>query len=490
MTLGRACNPEFHDIQGLVQRGYKELPVAEYGLFQIEQSVQARAWLARIVDHIEPATGPGEDHPRDHAVQVAFTCDGLRTLGLSEAIVNGFPREFREGMVTTHRGRLLGDMGQSGPAHWDWGAQSDTTQGAGAWQTDAQLHLLVLLYAKDLAARDRAQAMFWPTPGADGLREMKRLGTSLLAGPEPNPEGERNWPKEHFGFRDGIAQPHLAGFPPRAVGPPPMESNTIPTGEGLLGYANAYGEMPEGPTDAQGYGFGRNGTFLVFRQLQQDVVAFWNYIATQVQRDPDAAIRLASKMVGRWPDGTPLVLSPDGPKEGAQAHDQFTYAHDPAHPDPYGFRCPIGSHIRRTNPRDSLNEDPVQAQALANRHRMIRRSRAYGQPLVEDMDPKKLLAATDNGAKRGLHFICLNAAINRQFEFVQNLWANSPKFGNLYDGPDPLVGVLDGQQGNFTVQAEPVRCSYGGMPRFVQVRGGAYFFLPGIQAVRTLATLS
>jgi Dyp-type peroxidase family len=487
MTLRRATNVEFHDIQGLVQRGYKELPVAEYGLFQIEEPVRARAWLARIVDHIEPATGPGEDHPRDHAVQVAFTCDGLRELGLAETIINEFPREFREGMVTTHRGRLLGDMGQSEPAHWDWGAQQDATQGAGGWRSDSRLHLLVLLYAKDSAAYDRAHAMFRPT---QGLREIKRLGTSLLAGPELNPEGERNWPKEHFGFRDGIAQPHLAGFPPRAVGPPPTQNNTIPAGEGLLGYENAYGEMPEGPTDAQGYGFGRNGTFLVFRQLRQDVVAFWNYIGTQVQRNPDAAITLASKMVGRWPDGTPLVLSPDGPKEGAQTHDQFTYANDPAHPDPYGFRCPIGSHIRRTNPRDSLNEDPEQAQALANRHRMIRRSRAYGQPLVEDMDPRKLMGATDNGAERGLHFISLNAAISRQFEFVQNLWVNSPKFGNLYDDPDPLIGVVDGQHGNFTVQAEPVRRCHAAMPRFVQVRGGAYFFLPGIQAVRTLATLS
>lgn len=105
------------------------------------------------------------------------------------------------------------------------------------------------------------------------------------------------------------------------------------------------------------------------------------------------------------------------------------------------------------------------------------------------MDPAKLVDAADDGIERGLHFICLNAAIDRQFEFVQNLWANNPKFGGLYDDPDPLIGVLDGEKSTFTVQKEPARCTYSDMPRFVQVRGGAYFFLPGIPAIRMLGSM-
>jgi deferrochelatase/peroxidase EfeB len=170
-----------------------------------------------------------------------------------------------------------------------------------------------------------------------------------------------------------------------------------------------------------------------------------------------------------------------------QTHDKFVYAKHSSHPDPFGLHCPIGSHIRRTNPRDALNDDPQQSLELSNQHRIVRRGRSYGTPLVEDMDPAKLMGTPDDRTERGLHFICLNAAIDRQFEFVQNLWANNPKFGGLYDDPDPLIGVLDGEKATFTVQKEPVRCAYSDMPRFVQVRGGAYFFLPGIAAIRMLA---
>jgi Dyp-type peroxidase family len=324
---------------------------------------------------------------------------------------------------------------------------------------------------------------------AHGLHEIKRLGTVFLAGPEPDPTtGKPNGPKEHFGFRDGIAQPQIAGMPP-PENAPATPGNTIPTGEVLLGYTNAYGELPEGPTDTNGQGFGRNGTFLVFRQLHQDVVGFWNYVAQQAAEKASTAVELAAKMVGRWPDGTPLVESPEGPQPHLQTHDQFVYAKHSSHPDPFGLHCPIGSHIRRTNPRDALNDDPQQSLELSNQHRIVRRGRSYGTPLVEDMDPAKLMGTPDDHTERGLHFICLNAAIDRQFEFVQNLWANNPKFGGLYNDPDPLIGVLDGEKATFTVQKEPARCTYSDMPRFVQVRGGAYFFLPGIAAIRKLGEL-
>jgi deferrochelatase/peroxidase EfeB len=212
-------------------------------------------------------------------------------------------------------------------------------------------------------------------------------------------------------------------------------------------------------------------------------------VAQQAAAHGSTAVELAAKMVGRWPDGTPLVDSPEGPQTHLQTHDRFVYAGHPTHPDPHGFHCPIGSHIRRTNPRDSLGEIPQRSITLSNLHRMIRRGRAYGPPLVEDMDPAKLVTASPDRVERGLHFICLNAAIDRQFEFVQNQWANNPKFGELYDDPDPLIGMADESPGTFTVQGRPVRRRYTGIPRFVEMRGGAYFFLPSIAAIRMLAEL-
>ncbi len=479
---------EYQDIQGLVQHDYVELPSATFVLCQVTDPERARNWLAGVVDQIERVSAPDLDQPkRTSAVQVAFTSHGLHALGVSTEVLNQFPREFREGMATLQRERLLGDRGESRAANWEWGAEHDLTKADDHPRSDPRLHMMVLVYAHDAhMLLDRVERLL-PHGIDQGLRELKRLDTVFLAGPEREADGGLVGPKEHFGFRDGIGQPHVAGMPPRDSDVTPVDENTIAPGEVLLGYPNSYGEIPEGPTDAHGLGFGRNGTFLVFRQLRQDVKQFWNYVAACSDSQADAAITLAAKMVGRWPDGTPLVVSPDHPNPEVRTHNRFLYASDRDHPDPYGMRCPIGAHIRRTNPRDSLGDDSAQALELANQHRIIRRSRAYGPPLVENMDPKSMMCAVDNGAERGLHFLCLNAAIDRQFEFVQSLWANNPKFGNLYDDPDPLIGVQDGHTGQFTVQGEPIRCRYANMHRFVQVRGGAYFFLPGIEAIRTLA---
>lgn len=491
MGRSSACELEFHDIQGLVQRGYKELPAAEYVLLQVTDVKRARPWLSALADRIEPATAASHDNQdRSSAVHLALTYHGLQTLGLNQNILNQFPLAFREGMAAINRKRLLGDRGASSATNWRWGSAACQSKAdeEELCETDPNLHLVLLVYAKNDLVLSQTRQSILNDLGALGLRELTSLDTVFLAGPERDSIGNSNGPKEHFGFRDGIAQPHIAGMPPREDGHA-VPGNIIPTGEILLGYTNTYGQMPEGPTDATGQGFGRNGTFLVFRQLHQDVVRFWIYVAQQAAAKGNAPVELAAKMVGRWPDGTPLVESPTGPKSTLQTHDRFVYAGHQSHPDPFGLHCPIGSHIRRTNPRDSLNDDPQRSLELSNQHRIIRRGRSYGTPLVADMDPMKLMAASDDQAERGLHFICLNAAIDRQFEFVQNLWANNPKFGGLYDDPDPLVGVLDGEQSTFTVQKEPVRCTYSDMPRFVQVRGGAYFFLPGIAAIRMLGNM-
>jgi Dyp-type peroxidase family len=186
-------------------------------------------------------------------------------------------------------------------------------------------------------------------------------------------------------------------------------------------------------------------------------------------------------MVGRWPSGAPLVRTAEDDKPELGQENDFGY-HDL---DPLGLRCPLGAHIRRTNPRDSSDPHLGSQRTLAinKRHRILRRGRAYGKP-VED---------ADTSGDRGLHFICFSGNISRQFEFVQQTWINNPKFAGLYEDTDPLIGdraprEIRGASG-FTEQARPVRRRVSDLPQFVSVRGGAYFFMPSIRAVRYLGSL-
>ena len=294
---------------------------------------------------------------------------------------------------------------------------------------------------------------------------------------------------------------------------PGSPANTVAPGEFILGYPNAYGQYtnrpllaspkdPAGllPTDPSGSGLrdlGLNGSYLVFRQLSQDVVGFWRFVNERTKTrsgadDPYARVALAAKMVGRWPSGAPLIKTPNADDPSMSDDNDFLYHADD---DSFGLKCPIGAHVRRSNPRDSLEPEPGSDRSIdvGKRHRILRRGRDYGPPVAASMDPQDILQSDAVSEDRGLYFICLNAHIGRQFEFIQNTWANNPKFDGLYADDDPLIGARGAgrtdETGTFTVQATPVRKRVTGMPRFVQMRGGAYFFMPGIMAVRFLAAL-
>ena len=136
----------------------------------------------------------------------------------------------------------------------------------------------------------------------------------------------------------------------------------------------------------------------------------------------------------------------------------FLYHHD----DSEGLACPVGAHIRRTNPRDSLGPEPGSDKSLAvNRlHRLLRRGRTYGPPLSPSFDPAEVLAS-EARATAGCFFICLNANIARQFEFVQHTWVNNPKFGGLYEETDPIIGVAvqRGTSAPERSRSPPTRCA-------------------------------
>jgi Dyp-type peroxidase family len=200
-----------------------------------------------------------------------------------------------------------------------------------------------------------------------------------------------------------------------------------------------------------------------------------------------ACVKLASQMVGRWPSGAPLVLSPNSDDPKLAEMNDFLYAQA----DSSGAKCPMGSHVRRTNPRDVFTSNPREAILLAKRHRLIRRGRPYGPPLAASLNPADYLkpAPEDPKEDRGLYFIGINGDLSRQFEFIQQTWINNPKFAGLYNDADPLMGDhFPPGKGVFTIQGD-VRERVTNIRRFVHVRGGAYFFMPGLRAVRYLARL-
>lgn len=462
---------EFGDTQGFVFSGYLQKPFASYLLLKIGDRAKAQIFLRDLCQRVTT----GKDRPKDACINVALSAAGLSALGLPDDAFQTFPLEFREGMAGSEtRSRALGDTDSSDPSHWRWGRPDD------------RVHVLLMLFAQDEATLDRlVTAQRNSFAGALSVAYERR--TRAL------PES-----REHFGFTDGIAQPVIEGSGQERHG-----ASVVKAGEFILGHENEYGKLPFVPNvapaldvagdladcepDGTRKALGRNGSFLVVRELDQRVHDFWSYMRDAAERlNPgstaaDGAVRLAAKCVGRWPSGAPLVKAPDADDRRLARDDDFGYFWR----DRDGQRCPIGSHIRRTNPRDSLQPDPINSKRVVDRHRILRRGRAYGPAI-----PVPWRVASDDGVERGLFFVCLNANIRRQFEFVQQTWVNNPKFGGLYQERDPLIGDNDGSASEFTIPGRPARQRLEGLPRFVDVRGGEYFFLPSIRALRFLSNLA
>ena len=435
---------EFDDIQHILLTRAPAL-TGRYEFLSFRDAACGRAWLAAISDTVLSAAAmlASVDQQRSW-VSVALTWNGLRALGVDEVALATFPDEFKQGMAA--RSEVLGDTGANHPQHW-----IDQT-------TNPELHAIVILFARDGAERARCTAEHAKLLArCDGVKVLSALDL------EATPPFDHA--HDHFGYRDRLSQPAIEGSGDL---PTPGSGAALKAGEFILGYPDEAGppaNLPQPET------LSRNGSYMAYRRLQEHVGRFREFLRQNADT-PEEQELLAAKLMGRWRSGAPLVLSPnkDDPTLAAdsQRNNDFNYKEM----DPQGYAVPLGSHARRMNPRDTA--------ANMNRRRMIRRGATYGPYLPED--------ASEDGAERGIAAFVICASLIRQFEFAQNVWANDPNFHELGNERDPVIGNQDGTF-EFKIPKRPIRKKITGLPAFTTVRGGAYFFLPGIKALHYLATL-
>lgn len=527
--------------QGLVVSGFGELPYgrALFLRFGWPAGTKGGAWLTTLNTVVGVSDGT-PDAGEARSAALAFTWSGLAAMGLDATSLASFDRSFREGMFQDDRLRRLGDR-RAGkwletvvPEGPKWSGNTplrDPTRiatptldpfavaGEDAAEvetaTPLTVHALLLLYTRDEAAGVAWAEAVKAAVAAVGVATVHEL--DLLLDVE-----KQGISREHFGFADGLSQPvpYGATVPVDESGlvlvdGQPAAKNPVqgvPLGEILIGYQNGHSEPAPGPIvpreiggrpaiedprpaaagladhpRAEGFAdLGINGSYLVVRELKQDVAAFWRSLeanaAAMRAADPSATHIttdwLAERIVGRGRDGH--LLCPSGYlKAAADGLPDNGYLFSER--DPHGIGCPVGSHVRRANPRDALAPKPTaesrqELLQAANNHRILRRGRKFGPKIADPL--------VDDGTDRGLLFMCLNTDIARQFEFVQQTWLLNTSFATLFGESDPLLGPA----GPMTIRETPLRRTVHA-ESYVRMAGGEYFFLPSIPALRYLALL-
>lgn len=447
--------------QALVLSGHGKLPYSAVEWWWLPEGapvLPARSALREISTKIEFGI-PKPD--RAQAWHLAFSAKGLVRLGVEADAIRACGRPFATGMTTPRRQRALGDLGENAPERWAW--------------SDERSHLLVLIYARTEALRAEILARLHEIRERGGFEQAASL-TTYLPG-----DG-----REPFGFKDALTnvRPRLGEGGPSTPG-----TDEVAPGEVVLGMRDAL------DVEVSFGWLGDLGTFLVARQLEQDVEAFWQFWRRQGESDTEA-VWLASKAMGRWPNGMPIAGSRPVPEP--EADDATIFGALDFLSDRFGDDCPIGAHVRRAHPRDGLfPDDPERSLRASAAHRMVRRGRRYGPAVGQGQWPFLLegeeTALEDSGAssERGLFFVALVGDIARQFEFVQQTWLNNPRFAQLSQGADPIAPgrEIRGDEGVFVRPERPVRDRIQGLVPWVRVRGGGYFLLPSRPALTRLLSV-
>lgn len=448
---------DLSDIQGFVVRGYR-VNVARHFFLQITQAAAAQQFLGRLVagDHSLPqitTAKPWHTKP-ELFLNLGLTCAGLKQLGVD---TSAFPRSFQLGATDPITLQRVCDTDKNDPRTW-----------LAALANSTDLHLVVSLWAMSAEALDRGSEQlrlaFEP-----GLRELLAHDAQALPAN-----------KVHFGYTDNIAQPTIEGVPARKHGLADAQP-VAKAGEFLLGYPNDQG----GTYELANAALSRNSSFAAFRILAQDAPAFEQFLTQAAQQTKLDAELIAAKVCGRWRNGLPLSLAPTEqhphPPVPHQQINNFSYKDDP-----YGLKCPLGSHIRRTNPRD---EPVTGGEGDGSRHRIVRRAMPYG-PAYDPHSP-------DDQHERGLIGWFINADLDNQFEHIMSSWVNDhgfviePLSWLTITGRDVLLGNPQSDD-TFALpeSIKPNVIQKLSVSQFVTTRGGAYCYLPSITAIRYLAGLS
>ncbi len=459
---------DLNDIQGIVLREY-DLGFAKYLFYRWETPEQGQQWLKALLEQVTPCL-PWPPKNRDRAVNIALTYHGLNGLSLSPTSLASFPEEFRLGMAS--RAAILGDHDHNAPSQWE-----------GEWGS-TNIHAVVLIHGKSKDVCEKValdlEALVKRFSGV--TKRFEQDANELTGG------------KEHFGFKDGISQPWIDVEGLQSDNPDDstkgggkrtttQEWKPLEVGEFVLGYKDESGRVPAFPLPIE---LSRNGTYLVFRKLRKNVAEFQKFLDDTAKKifgpkAPDnAADQLGALMMGRWQSGCPVDLSADrddaGIGQDPPRNNDFWFQEDSK-----GEKCPLGAHIRRTNPREEVDAPGALG---SNRHRMIRRGLNYEKDTQD----------------RGSVFIGLNASISRQFEFLQRFWINNGEFLGLDRSErDPVIGGnrderdLNKEDGShsetprkFTMPGKPFPVAFD-LPDFVMLRGGDYFFVPSLTALNGLA---
>lgn len=437
---------EVDDIQATVLRYRPEPYYGTHVMLQVADAQAGRELLRRLAPHVNSAADWWRAD--DTWISVAISYTGLGALGVPEDSLQSFPEAFRMGMAA--RAQHLLDEGDNAPENWD------EPFGSG------QIHIGVSVFSDSQQTwrqtTELARRQYQGFPGLTVVLEQD-------FGAQP---GDLN----PLGYKDSIGQPAIEGC---GVDSLPGQGPPIKAGEFILGYPGESGEpLPMPSPDV----LGRNGTFVGLRKYQSRVGTFNRFLREHTETKDEREL-LAAKLVGRWRSGAPLTLAPehDDPKLGADPHrnNDFTYASDPG-----GHCVPLGSHMRRMNPRDTK----MAILADVNIHRIIRRSTTYGAPYDPDQ-----VSSRDDETPRGLYFIFLSAKAMATLEFLQQEWINNGNFMNLGDERDPNVGLQE-DGATFTIPRKPVRRRIHGIETFNVLRGGEYLFLPSLSALRWLADLA
>jgi Dyp-type peroxidase family len=428
---------------------------------KFNDGTKGRAWLRRMLKRVNARR---QEHGTHFTVNIGFTHEGLKALGVSQRSLDSFPEAFQVGM--RGRANVVGDVGPNAPEHWEGGLGGP------------DIHAMGWIRTYSAQGREEATRIIRFEMEATGGIEIRFVQDTMALAHE-NGIGSEG---EHFGFADPISQPPIEGADaPSYPGDGALREDgtwrPLKPGEFLLGYEDEAGPAAgaQGPEPLE---LRLNGTYMVFRKLYQDVAAFRRYLVTAAKALYGSDDRyhqelVAAKIMGRWRSGCPVDLSPDKDDPAIAADPQrrnnFTYEGDEQ-----GLRCPLGSHLRRSNPRAT----PLKRATAVRRHRLIRRGVEYGPHLEDSM-------LKDDGVDRGLVNLFIQADIERQFEFVQKEWMKGGEFIGLDPNEqDPINGV--GGEGSQLLVPGAKQPFLFDLPTFVKVKGGEYLFVPGLKALEGL----